>query len=182
MNGSLVVDDVEPRQLLVEWLRRHGSKGTHIGCDTSSCGACTVLLDGRPVKSCTILTVQASGSEVVTIEGIGGDGGPTEVQRAFAAEHALQCGFCTPGFIVAATALLDDNPDPSEDEIVSALEGNLCRCTGYVNIIRAVLHAGALRRGEHPESVAGRTHEIPIVRAELVGGPAREDLGDAEVV
>jgi carbon-monoxide dehydrogenase small subunit len=182
VNGVTIEDDVEPRVVLVEWLRRRGSKGTHVGCDTSSCGACTVLLDGMAVKSCTILTVQASGSQVVTIEGIGTSDEPSPVQRAFAAEHGLQCGFCTPGFVIAATALLETTPRPSKSEIVDGLEGNLCRCTGYTSIIRAVEYASALRRGANPLPIAGRAHEVPLARSAVRGAPSLEDLGDAEVV
>jgi carbon-monoxide dehydrogenase small subunit len=134
--------DVEPRLLLVHALRdRLGLTGTHVGCDTSNCGACTVHLDGSAVKSCTVLAVQADGAEVTTIEGLGSEEQLHPVQEAFWNDHGLQCGYCTPGMIMAAAALLAENPSPSEDEVRHALEGNLCRCTGYHNIVRAVLDA-----------------------------------------
>jgi len=130
---------LEPRDLLVYVLReRLGLTGTNVGCDTSSCGACTVLLDGESVKSCTVLGVQADGSEVTTIEGLAGNGTLHAVQEAFHEHHALQCGYCTPGFVMATVSLLAETPDPTEEEIRHGLEGNLCRCTGYVNIVRAV--------------------------------------------
>ncbi|MCC6317439.1 MAG: (2Fe-2S)-binding protein [Gemmatimonadaceae bacterium] len=141
VNGRVVARDVEPRTLLVHFLREAaGLTGTHVGCDTSQCGACTVHLDGRGVKSCTVLAVQADGSHVTTIEGLG-NGAMHALQVAFREEHGLQCGFCTPGMIMSAADLLSRNPNPSEDEIRRALEGNLCRCTGYHNIVRAVQHA-----------------------------------------
>jgi aerobic carbon-monoxide dehydrogenase small subunit len=134
-------DDVEPRLLLVHYLREVlGKTGTPVGCDTSNCGACTVLLDGKSVKSCAVLAVQADGADITTIEGLG-NGELHPVQRAFHAEHALQCGYCTPGMIMAAADLLRDNPHPSDAEIREGLEGNLCRCTGYENIVRAVRRA-----------------------------------------
>jgi carbon-monoxide dehydrogenase small subunit len=139
VDGAAVSDDVEPRLLLVQYLReRLGKTGTVIGCDTSNCGACTVLLDGISVKSCNVLAVQADGHEVTTIEGLATDGQLHPVQQAFHECHALQCGFCTPGMIMRAVDLLSENPHPSEDEIRQGLEGNLCRCTGYHNIVRAV--------------------------------------------
>jgi len=139
VNGSRAEADVEPRQLLVYFLREQlGLKGTNVGCDTSSCGACTVLLDGESVKSCTVFAVQADGSEVTTIEGLAPDGELHPVQQAFHEQHGLQCGYCTPGFVMATVSLLNENPDPSEEEIRHGLEGNLCRCTGYHNIVRAV--------------------------------------------
>jgi carbon-monoxide dehydrogenase small subunit len=139
VNGQLHEADVEPRQLLAYFLRETlGLKGTNVGCDTSSCGACTVLVDGESVKSCTVLAVQADGSDVTTIEGLGTEGELHPMQQAFHEQHALQCGFCTPGFVLAAVSLLHENPSPSESEIRRALEGNLCRCTGYHNIVRAV--------------------------------------------
>lgn len=138
VNGTRTELDVEPRQLLVHALREQlGLTGTNVGCDTSTCGSCTVHLDGESVKSCTVLAVQADGRNVTTIEGLGADG-LHPVQRAFMENHALQCGYCTPGMIMAAVSLLDDNPSPSEDEIRHGLEGNLCRCTGYHNIVKAV--------------------------------------------
>ena len=143
VNGSRIERDVEPRTLLVYFLREElGLTGTHIGCDTSSCGACTVHLDGEAVKSCTVLAVQADGSAVTTIEGLSDDG-LHPVQQAFHETHALQCGYCTPGMIMSATQLLERNPNPTEDEIRDGLEGNLCRCTGYQNIVEAVKHAAA---------------------------------------
>lgn len=131
--------DVEPRVLLVHYLRdRVGKIGTVVGCDTSNCGSCTVLMDGSSVKSCTVLAVQADGSEITTIQGLSAGNGLHPVQQAFHDQHALQCGFCTPGMIMASVDLLSDNPDPSDHEIREGLEGNLCRCTGYENIVRAV--------------------------------------------
>jgi len=143
VNGSQVEAEVPDRTLLVNFLREvAGLTATNVGCDTTSCGACTVLLDGRSVKSCTVLAAQADGRDVVTAEGLAdGSGAMHPVQRAFQAEHALQCGFCTPGMVMAAVSLLDENPAPTEEEVRSALEGNLCRCTGYHNIVRAVLAA-----------------------------------------
>ena len=140
VNGERREADVEPRQLLVYFLRDQlGLKGTNVGCDTSSCGACTVLVDGESVKSCTVLAVQADGADVTTIEGLATGDDLHPVQQAFREEHALQCGFCTPGFVMATVSLLRENPSPSETEIRHALEGNLCRCTGYQNIVAAVL-------------------------------------------
>jgi aerobic carbon-monoxide dehydrogenase small subunit len=139
VDGVAYTDEVEPRTLLVHYLREQlGKVGTVVGCDTSNCGACTVDLDGRTVKSCSVLAVQADGSEVTTIEGLAGaDGTLDPVQQAFHENHALQCGYCTPGMIMAVRDLLRDNPNPSEDEIREGIEGNLCRCTGYQNIVRA---------------------------------------------
>jgi carbon-monoxide dehydrogenase small subunit len=131
--------EVEPRLLLVHFLRETlGLTGTHVGCDTTSCGACTVLLDGTPIKSCTFLAVQADGREVTTVEGLLRDGELHPIQEGFKEEHGLQCGFCTPGMMLTATALLEENPNPSEEEIRWALSGNVCRCTGYQNIVKAV--------------------------------------------
>jgi aerobic carbon-monoxide dehydrogenase small subunit len=143
VDGAAHRDDVEPRMLLVHYLReRLGKVGTVVGCDTSNCGACTVLLDGRSVKSCSVLAVQADGREVTTIEGLAGDDGALHpVQQAFHDVHALQCGFCTPGMIMAACDLLRENPNPSEADVREGIEGNLCRCTGYQNIVRAVQNA-----------------------------------------
>jgi carbon-monoxide dehydrogenase small subunit len=143
VNGEPRTDDVEPRLLLVHYLRDVcGLRGTNVGCDTTSCGACTVHIDGESVKSCTVLTVQAGGADVTTVEGLAGDEGELHpVQAAFRAEHGLQCGFCTPGMVMAAAALLRENPSPTEAEVREGLEGNLCRCTGYHNIVRAVLAA-----------------------------------------
>jgi carbon-monoxide dehydrogenase small subunit len=143
VNGSQVAAEVEDRTLLVHFLREQaGLTATNVGCDTSSCGACTVLLDGQSVKSCTVLAAQADGREVVTVEGLAASSGEMHpVQRAFQAEHGLQCGFCTPGMVMATVSLLAVNASPTEAEVRSALEGNLCRCTGYHNIVRAVLAA-----------------------------------------
>ena len=139
VNGAQHEADVEPRQLLVYFLREQlGLKGTNVGCDTSSCGACTVLLDGESVKSCNVLALQADGGEITTIEGLAQGDGLHPVQQAFHEKHALQCGYCTPGFVMATVSLLKENPSPSEEEIRVGLEGNLCRCTGYHNIVRAV--------------------------------------------
>jgi aerobic carbon-monoxide dehydrogenase small subunit len=147
VNGGEVAAEVADRTLLVHFLRDvAGLTATNVGCDTSSCGACTVLLDGRSVKSCTVLAAQADGRSVVTAEGLGSGGDLHPVQRAFRAEHGLQCGFCTPGMVMASVSLLEENPDPTEDEVRTALEGNLCRCTGYHNIVRAVLAAASERR------------------------------------
>jgi aerobic carbon-monoxide dehydrogenase small subunit len=134
--------DVEPRLLLVHALRDHlGLTGTHVGCDTSNCGACTIHMDGRAVKSCTVLAVQADGAALTTIEGLAPEGGLHPLQEAFWNDHGLQCGYCTPGMIMAAAGLLAENSNPTEDEVRHALEGNLCRCTGYHNIVKAVLDA-----------------------------------------
>jgi len=144
VNGATYTREVEPRDLLVYFLREElGLTGTHVGCDTSQCGACTVLIDNRPVKSCTMFAVQADGRQLTTIEGLATDGKLTPLQEAFWNEHGLQCGFCTPGFIMTATALLESNPRPSEEQIRKGLEGNLCRCTGYANIVKAVQVASA---------------------------------------
>jgi aerobic carbon-monoxide dehydrogenase small subunit len=139
VDGIKYEQEVEPRLLLVHLLRDHlGKTGTPIGCDTSNCGACTVMLDGKSVKSCSVLAVQADGSDVVTIEGLATNGTMHPMQQAFHEEHALQCGYCTPGMVMAAIDLLKTNPDPDEQAIREGLEGNLCRCTGYCNIVRAV--------------------------------------------
>jgi len=145
VNGEPRTDDVEPRLLLVHYLRDVcGLRATNVGCDTTSCGACTVHVDGESVKSCTVLAVQADGADVTTVEGLAGAGGELHpVQAAFRAEHGLQCGFCTPGMVMAAAALLRENPNPSEAQVREGLEGNLCRCTGYHNIVRAVLAAAS---------------------------------------
>jgi len=139
VNGQRRDAQVEPRQLLAYFLREQlGLKGTNVGCDTSSCGACTVLLDGESVKSCTVLAVQAEGCEITTIEGLAAGEELHPMQQAFNEQHALQCGYCTPGMVMAAVSLLREHPNPSEEEIRAGLEGNLCRCTGYHNIVRAV--------------------------------------------
>ena len=142
VNGEQRDHDVEPRLLLVHYLREVlGLTGTNVGCDTSSCGACTVLVDGESVKSCTMLAVQAEGTEITTIEGLSADGAMHPMQEAFRQHHGLQCGFCTPGMVMAAVSLLREQPTPTEAEVRHGLEGNLCRCTGYHNIVKAVLAA-----------------------------------------
>ena len=147
VNGLERSAEVEPRLLLVHFLRENlGLTGAHVGCDTTSCGACTVLLDGVPVKSCTVLAVQANGREITTVEGLEQQDGLHPIQEGFREEHGLQCGFCTPGMMLVAAALLEENPDPSEEEIRWALSGNLCRCTGYQNIVKAVHYAAAKQR------------------------------------
>jgi len=144
VNGSVHKSDVEPRRLLVHHLRDDiGLTGTNVGCDTSSCGACTVLVDGESVKSCTMLAVQADGREITTIEGLANGAAMHPMQEAFREHHGLQCGFCTPGMVMAAVSLLEEHPDPSEAEVREGLEGNLCRCTGYHNIVKAVLAAAS---------------------------------------
>ncbi len=148
VNGVQQVLEVEPRTLLVHMIREIlNLTGTHIGCDTSNCGACTILLDGKSVKSCTILAVQANGKSITTIEGISTEGELNPLQEGFKENHGLHCGFCTPGMIMRATELLADNPDPTEEEIRWGISGNLCRCTGYNNIVKAVLYASAKMRG-----------------------------------
>ena len=143
VNGTSESRDVEPRRLLVDFVRSDlGLTGTHIGCDTTSCGACTVLLDGVPVKSCTMFAVQADGKEVTTVEGLGQNGGLHPVQEAFKQHHGLQCGFCTPGMMLVGAALLESNPAPTDDEVRWAISGNICRCTGYMNIVTAIQAAG----------------------------------------
>ena len=153
VNGEARTVDVEPRLLLAHLLRQ-GLKltGTHTGCDTTNCGACTVLFDGRPVKSCTMLAVQADGHEVETVEGMSSASELHPVQEGFKQEHGLQCGYCTPGMMLAAKALLERNPDPTEDEVRWSLSGNLCRCTGYQNIVKSVLWAAQKMRGQNPEA------------------------------
>ena len=139
VNGAEVTQDVEPRLLLVHFLRQTlGLTGTHWGCDTSNCGTCVVLVDGEPVKSCTMLAAMAEGHEVRTVEGLPVDGRLDPVQEAFMAEHGLQCGFCTPGMMLTARALLDRNPDPTDEEIRTAISGQICRCTGYASIVRSI--------------------------------------------
>lgn len=154
VNGIDRERDVEPRLLLVHFLRETlGLTGTHVGCDSSQCGACTVLLDGAAVKSCTLFAVQAAGRQVTTIESLAADGQFSPMQQAFTEQHGLQCGYCTPGMIIAATYLLRQNPHPSEDEIRYGLEGNICRCTGYHNIVKAVQAAA----GQPVTTMASRT-------------------------
>ena len=161
VDGAQVTDDVEPRMLLVHYLREKvGKTGTVVGCDTSNCGACTVHLDGRSVKSCNVLAVQADGHEVTTIEGLAPNGGLHPMQKAFHEMHGLQCGYCTPGMIMASVDLLKENPDPSEDEVREGIEGNLCRCTGYQNIVRAVQQAAAEMNGRStaaPETLGAQS-------------------------
>jgi aerobic carbon-monoxide dehydrogenase small subunit len=163
INGKRYEDEVEPRLLLVHYLRDVvGLTGTHVGCDTSQCGACTVHLDGKAIKSCTMFAVQADGQDLKTIEGLADpDGTLHPIQQAFWDEHGLQCGYCTPGFIMAAAYLLEQNPSPTEDEIRKGLEGNLCRCTGYVNIVKAV-------------QTAARTMGGAPTAAQPAGAPAGE--------
>jgi carbon-monoxide dehydrogenase small subunit len=144
VNGTDYTHDVEPRMLLVDFVRtKAGLTGTHIGCDTTSCGACTVLLDGTPVKSCTVLAVQADGHSLTTVEGLSTSGVPGVMQAAFKEAHGLQCGFCTPGMMLVGVALLEENPDPSEEDVRWAISGNICRCTGYMNIVKAIRAAAA---------------------------------------
>jgi carbon-monoxide dehydrogenase small subunit len=146
INGKDYSDNVEPRKLLADYIRGTGLTGTHIGCDTTSCGACTVLVDGVPMKSCTMFAVQANGAAITTVEGLKQNGNLHPVQAGFKEMHGLQCGFCTPGMMLTSAALLEDNPDPTEDEIRWAISGQICRCTGYVNIVKAVQHAAQLAR------------------------------------
>ncbi len=154
VNGQLYHSEVEPRMLLVHYLRESlDLTGTHIGCDTSQCGACTVLLDGESVKSCTVLAVQADGCEVTTIEGLAPAGSLHPIQEGFWEKHGLQCGFCTPGMIMASYNLLKNNPSPTEEEIRVALKGNICRCTGYQNIVKAVQYAAERMSSEASEPV-----------------------------
>lgn len=143
INGAGETREVEPRRLLVDFIRTDlGLTGTHIGCDTTSCGACTVLVDGKPIKSCTMFAVQADGREVTTVEGLKQNGALHPIQDAFKEEHGLQCGFCTPGMMLVGAALLEENPSPSDDEVRWAISGNICRCTGYMNIVSAIQAAG----------------------------------------
>ena len=149
INGTAQSHDVEARQLLVDFVRSTvGLTGTHIGCDTTSCGVCTVLLDGVPVKACTVLAAQADGHEVTTVEGLKADGQLHAVQKAFKENHGLQCGFCTPAMMLVGAALLESNDDPTEDEIRWAISGNLCRCTGYMNIVKSIQAAAAEGRAQ----------------------------------
>jgi carbon-monoxide dehydrogenase small subunit len=147
VNGAERTGDVEPRVLLVDFLRTNlALTGTHVGCDTTSCGACTVLLEGDPVKSCTVLAVQADGRDIKTVEGLAQGGALSPVQVGFHEEHGLQCGFCTPGMMMVGTALLENNPNPSEEQIRWAISGNICRCTGYMNIVKAIQYAAKLQQ------------------------------------
>ena len=143
INGQARTSDVQPRKLLVDYIRTDADlTGTHIGCDTTSCGACTVLLDGIPVKSCTVFAVQANGKSITTVEGLKQNGRLHPIQEAFKENHGLQCGFCTPAMMLVGTALLEKNPDPSDDEVRWAISGNICRCTGYINIVKSIQGAG----------------------------------------
>ena len=149
INGQQETADVEPRLLLVDFIRDDlRLTGTHVGCDTTGCGACTVLLDGEPVKSCTMLTVQAQGRSITTVEGLANGAELSPVQVGFHQEHGLQCGFCTPGMMLVGTALLEHNPNPTEEEIRWAISGNICRCTGYMNIVKAIQHAAAAQKAQ----------------------------------
>ena len=149
VNGAKQARDVEDRTLLADFLRDQlGLTGTHIGCDTTQCGCCTVHMNGRAVKSCTVLAVQANGADVLTIEGMAKNGKLHPIQQAFSECHALQCGFCTPGMIMAVAGLLKDNPKPTEEDIIHGLEGNLCRCTGYINIVKAVKQSAKMLGGK----------------------------------
>ena len=159
VNGAERGADVEPRVLLVDFIRTNlRLTGTHIGCDTSSCGACTVLVDGTPLKSCTLLTVQMSGRSITTVEGLAAGAAMSPMQTGFHEEHGLQCGFCTPGMMLVGTALLEQNPNPTEEQIRWAISGNICRCTGYMNIVKAIQHAAAIKaeaaKAPKPEAVA----------------------------
>jgi len=171
LNGERKAAQIEPRLLLAH-LIRNGFKltGTHTGCDTTNCGACTVLFDGEPVKSCTMFAVQANGHEVTTVEGLATASELHPIQEGFKDEHGLQCGFCTPGMMMSAKALLDENPDPTEDEVRWALSGNLCRCTGYQNIVKAVLWAAEKMRGPGEESA--EQPEAPSAEAAIAGEEA----------
>ena len=153
INGTEHTAEVEPRLLLVHFIRENMSMtGTHIGCDTSSCGACTILMNGKSIKSCTVLAVQADGKEIITVEGLATTEGLHPIQEGFTENHGLHCGFCTPGMMLRAIELLENNPNPTEEEIRWGISGNLCRCTGYNNIVKAIQYAGAKLRGEEPAS------------------------------
>lgn len=147
VNGAEYTEDVEPRRLLVDFIRSTLKlTGTHIGCDTTSCGVCTVLVDGTPVKSCTMFAVQANGRSITTVEGLKQNGALSPIQEAFREHHGLQCGFCTPAMMLVGSAFIEENPDPSEDDVRWAISGNLCRCTGYVNIVKSIQAAAAATR------------------------------------
>jgi len=162
VNGAERNADVEPRVLLVDFLRSNlRLTGTHIGCDTTSCGACTVLIDGDPVKSCTVLAVQAEGRSITTVEGLMEGGALSPVQDGFHQEHGLQCGFCTPGMMLVATALLERNPNPTDEQIRWAISGNICRCTGYMNIVKAIQHAAKL---------TAEAAKAPVAEGAMAGG------------
>ncbi len=155
INGTTHTHEVEPRLLLVHYIREVvGLTGTHIGCDTTSCGACTVLMNGKAVKTCTLLAVQADGATLQTVEGLARDGQLHPIQEGFWEEHGLQCGFCTPGMMLAAVDLLQRNPEPTEDQIRWGIEGNLCRCTGYQHIVNAIQYAARKMRGGSPQKTA----------------------------
>ncbi len=159
VNGRAVTGDVEPRTLLVHFIRENlALTGTHIGCETSYCGACTVLVDGKTSKSCTMLAVQAEGADIATIEGLAKGDELHPVQEGFWERHGLQCGYCTPGMIMSAVGLLNENVSPTEDEIRHGIEGNLCRCTGYHNIVKAIDYAASKMRGEEPAPAEWETH------------------------
>ena|SRR5690348_982676 len=163
VNGIAHDDEVEPRLLLVHYLRETlALTGTHVGCDTSQCGACTVLLDGKSVKACTMLAVQAEGCEVTTIEGLATDSGMHPLQQAFHEQHGLQCGFCTPGMVMAAVDLLQRTPHPTDEQIRTGLEGNMCRCTGYHNIVKAVRAAAEKMSAAVPEPMSREPIHTPI--------------------
>lgn len=180
INGESVVADVAPNVLLVNLIRDTlGLTGTKVGCETSVCGACTVMVDEELVKSCTMFAAQAEGRSVTTIEGLSAEG-LTEIQRGLNAEHGLQCGYCTPGMVMAATALLRRTDAPTDKDIAEALKGNLCRCTGYTGIIRGIHHAAALLRGEQPDSSAGVAIESPVVSIEV--SAAHITASDVEVI
>jgi len=162
VNGKERTGDVEPRVLLVDFIRTNlGLTGTHIGCDTSSCGACTVLVGGEPVKACTVLAVQAEGREIKTIEGIAGTGALAPIQIGFHEEHGLQCGFCTPGMMLLGEELLTRIPDPTDEQIRWAISGNICRCTGYMNIVKAIQHAAKL---------TAEAAKAPVAEGAMAGG------------
>jgi aerobic carbon-monoxide dehydrogenase small subunit len=178
VNGETHVAEIEPRLLLAHLLRQ-GLRltGTHTGCDTTNCGACTVLLDGKPVKSCTVLAVQADGHEITTVEGLASASELHPIQEGFKDAHGLQCGFCTPGMMLTAKALLDETPDPTEDDVRWALSGNLCRCTGYQNIVKSVLWAAAKLRGDAPAADDAASDEAPADEATPEGDTADEGHG-----
>jgi aerobic carbon-monoxide dehydrogenase small subunit len=164
VNGTMRSDEVEPRLLLIHYLRETlGLRAANVGCDTTSCGACTVLLDGESVKSCTVLAVQANGRSVTTAEGlVGADGTMSVVQQAFRENHGLQCGFCTPGMVMASTSLLAENPHPTEQQVREGLEGNFCRCTGYHNIVRSVLAAAEKLSGASSSTDSSSTDTAEV--------------------
>ena len=177
INGAPYEADIPARLLLVHFIREVANlTGTHIGCDTTSCGACTVLINGTPAKSCTIFAVQVDGAEVMTVEGLEQGGKLHPIQEGFYEEHGLQCGFCTPGMMLTAVAFLKENPSPSDDEIRRAISGNLCRCTGYVNIVKAIQYAGQKMRADQAEppssaTAATATSEAPTAPATTTAEP-----------